>query len=351
MSLMIGAVVIIVIIAGAAFFMYSKVASKNTTQSQPTKETVITEKEVSVSQESVQKVKEKNEKRESFTDQRKNTATVVNNERIKEGNEEKGDNGKKDTKSAYKYAESIEEKAEKELERRSEAAHGIKSAEQAIREKNRQKEQLYRYLNHELQNLFYTYNKGEWDELVLGEISSALYKEKDEIIAGLSSVTGKMLEEYFSCIDFKEEEGKLISCVKDSSKLKEVFLQFMMPFYPYYYKELSEGGLRHTALLHPNTLRLFQQLTGKKFRPGYRNRYTTGVCAFEWDRDRYKVYGKDGRLLCDAIFGADGIIEGYGQKKYPDKEHPDWNIVEQGNWKDGVFQGGILRYEYKKTVK
>lgn len=37
----------------------------------------------------------------------------------------------------------------------------------------------------------------------------------------------------------------------------------MMPFYPYYYKQLSEGGLRHTALLQPNTLRLFQQLTGK----------------------------------------------------------------------------------------
>ena len=109
---------------------------------------------------------------------------------------------------------------------------------------------------------------------------------------------------------------KLVGYVNDIEKLKQVFLQFMMPFYPYYYKQLSEGGLRHTALLQPNTLRLFQQLTGKKFRPGYRNRYTTGVRAFEWDKNRYKVYGKDGKLLCDAIFGTDGIIEGYGQKKY-----------------------------------
>ena len=134
-------------------------------------------------------------------------------------------------------------------------------------------------------------------------------------------------------------------------QLKKAFLQFMMPFYPYYYKQLSEGGLRHTALLQPNTLRLFQQLTGKKFRPGYRNRYTTGVRAFEWDKNRYKVYGKDGKLLCDAIFGTDGIIEGYGQKKYTDETHPDWNIVEEGNWENGTFEGGILRYEYKRPVE
>ena len=160
-----------------------------------------------------------------------------------------------------------------------------------------------------------------------------------------------MVKEYFTCVDFREEEGKLVGYVNDIEKLKQVFLQFMMPFYPYYYKELSEGGLRYTALLHPNTLRLFQQLTGKKFRPGYRNRYTTGVRAFEWDKDRYKVYGKDGRLLCDAVFDSDGIKEGYGQKKYLDKQHPDWNIVEEGTWKEGVFQSEILRYEYKKSVQ
>ena len=156
----------------------------------------------------------------------------------------------------------------------------------------------------------------------------------------------------FSCFDFKEEaEGKLTGYIKDRQKLRRVFLQFMIPFYPYYYKQLSEGGLRHTALLHPATLRLFRQLSGKKFRQGYRNRYTTGVRAFEWDKNRYKVYQKDGKLLCDAIFDADGIVDGYGQKRYSDKEHPDWNIVEEGYWKEGVFQNGILRYEYKKSVQ
>lgn len=216
----------------------------------------------------------------------------------------------------------------------------------------KQKEQLYHYMTQELQNLVCVYNKEEWSQLKkLGEISQELYKEKNDIIEGLSTITGRMVKEYFTCVDFREEEGKLVGYVNDIEKLKQVFLQFMMPFYPYYYKQLSEGGLRHTALLQPNTLRLFQQLTGKKFRPGYRNRYTTGVRAFEWDKNRYKVYGKDGKLLCDAIFGTDGIIEGYGQKKYTDETHPDWNIVEEGNWENGTFEGGILRYEYKRPVE
>ena len=228
----------------------------------------------------------------------------------------------------------------------------IKEEASADMQAVKQKEQLYHYMTQELQNLFYVYNKEEWNQLKkLGEISQELYKEKNDIIEGLSTVTGRMVKEYFTCVDFREEEGKLVGYVNDIEKLKQVFLQFMMPFYPYYYKELSEGGLRYTALLHPNTLRLFQQLTGKKFRPGYRNRYTTGVRAFEWDKDRYKVYGKDGRLLCDAVFGSDGIKEGYGQKKYLDKQHPEWNIVEEGIWKEGVFQSGILRYEYKKSVQ
>ena len=350
MTLIIGAVVIIVIIAGVAFLMSGRSGSKNTTQSETTKKAVNTEKEGSVGQESMQEA-EKKEERASFTNQRKNTATVIDNKEVEEDNEEKEDNEGKSATKEYRPTARVEGKCEKSFKTESDIRSEKRFAEQAFKEKNRQKEQLYRYLNHELQGLFEAYNRGEWDKFVPGEISSALYKEKDEIIAGLSSVTGKMVEEYFSCIDFKEEEGKFVGCVKDAAKLKEVFLQFMMPFYPYYYKELSEGGLRHSALLQPNTLRLFQQLTGKKFRPGYRNRYTTGVRAFEWEKDRYKVYRKDGKLLCDAIFGTDGIIEGYGQKKSLDKEHSDWNIVEEGNWKDGVFQGGILRYEYKKSVK
>ena len=325
MSLMIGAVVIVIIVAGAAFFMSGKSGAKNTAQSETQekkgsegKETaVVQEKAESADKSQSAEAREKKAKTESVLENGKEKGTGENTEKI--------------------ISENQKVKNEEKVD---------------FKEKNRQKEQLYYYINHELQTLFATYNKGEWNQLEkLGDMSSTLYKEKESIIEGLPSFTGTMVKEYFSCIDFKKEEEKAVCYVKDKEQLKKAFLQFMMPFYPYYYKQLSEGGLRHTALLQPNTLRLFQQLTGKKFRPGYRNRYTTGVRAFEWDKNRYKVYGKDGKLLCDAIFGTDGIIEGYGQKKYTDETHPDWNIVEEGNWENGTFEGGILRYEYKRPVE
>ena len=305
MSLMIGAVVIVIIVAGAAFFMSGKSGAKNTAQSETQekkgsegKETaVVQEKAESADKSQSAEAREKKAKTESVLENDKEKGTGENTEKI--------------------ISENQKVKNEEKVD---------------FKEKNRQKEQLYYYINHELQTLFATYNKGEWNQLEkLGDMSSTLYKEKESIIEGLPSFTGTMVKEYFSCIDFKKEEEKAVCYVKDKEQLKKAFLQFMMPFYPYYYKQLSEGGLRHTALLQPNTLRLFQQLTGKKFRPGYRNRYTTGVRAFEWDKNRYKVYGKDGKLVCDAIFGTDGFIEGYGQKKYTDETHPDWNIVEEGN--------------------
>lgn len=307
MNLIIGVVVIGIIIAGIAFFMASKSDSKNTTK------------------EELQSTA-KRESQSRTQEELQNTAKRESQSRIQ--GESQGTTQKESQNI------SIKEEASADM--------------QAVK----QKEQLYHYMTQELQNLVCVYNKEEWSQLKkLGEISQELYKEKNDIIEGLSTITGRMVKEYFTCVDFREEEGKLVGYVNDIEKLKQVFLQFMMPFYPYYYKELSEGGLRYTALLHPNTLRLFQQLTGKKFRPGYRNRYSTGVRAFEWDKDRYKVYGKDGRLLCDAVFDSDGIKEGYGQKKYLDKQHPDWDIVKEGTWKEGVLQSGILRYEYKKSVQ
>lgn len=319
MNLIIGVVVIGIIIAGIAFFMASKSDSKNTTK------------------EELQSTA-KRESQSRTQEELQNTAKRESQSRIQ--GESQGTTQKESQRE-------LQSAAKKELQNIS-----IKEETSADMQAVKQKEQLYHYMTQELQNLFYVYNKEEWNQLKkLGEISQELYKEKNDIIEGLSTVTGRMVKEYFTCVDFREEEGKLVGYVNDIEKLKQVFLQFMMPFYPYYYKELSEGGLRYTALLHPNTLRLFQKLTGKKFRPGYRNRYTTGVRAFEWDKDRYKVYGKDGRLLCDAVFGSDGIKEGYGQKKYLDKQHPEWNIVEEGIWKEGVFQSGILCYEYKKSVQ
>ena len=68
------------------------------------------------------------------------------------------------------------------------------------------------------------------------------------------------------------------------------------------------------------------------------------------DKTIKAVSDKDGSY--DFYYANDnGIIEGYGQKKYTDETHPDWNIVEAGNWENGTFEGGILRYEYKRPVE
>ena len=53
-----------------------------------------------------------------------------------------------------------------------------------FKEKNRQKEQLYYYINHELQTLFAAYNKGEWNRLEkLGDMSSARYMRKKKVLS------------------------------------------------------------------------------------------------------------------------------------------------------------------------
>ena len=215
MNLIIGVVVIGIIIAGIAFFMASKSDSKNTTK-----------------------------------EELQSTAKRESQSRIQ------GESQGTTQKESQRELQSAAKKELQNISTKEEASADM----QAVK----QKEQLYHYMTQELQNLVCVYNKEEWSQLKkLGEISQELYKEKNDIIAGLSTITGRMVKEYFTCVDFREEEGKLVGYVNDIEKLKQVFLQFMMPFYPYYYKELSEGGLRYTALLHPNTLRLFQQLTGK----------------------------------------------------------------------------------------
>ena len=211
MSLMIGAVVIVIIVAGAAFFMSGKSGAKNTAQSETQekkgsegKETaVVQEKAESADKSQSAEAREKKAKTESVLENDKEKGTGENTEKI--------------------ISENQKVKNEEKVD---------------FKEKNRQKEQLYYYINHELQTLFAAYNKGEWNRLEkLGDMSSALYKEKESIIEGLPSFTGTMVKEYFSCIDFKEEEEKAVCYVKDKEQLKKAFLQFMMPFYPYYYKE------------------------------------------------------------------------------------------------------------------
>ncbi len=97
-------------------------------------------------------------------------------------------------------------------------------------------------------------------------------------------------------------------------------------------------------MLQPNTLRLFQQLTGKKFPSGYEIAIQQEFRAFEWGQEPLQCVRKRlEALLCDAIFGTVGFIEGYGQKKYTDEKH----ILTGIWWKKEIgkmahVEGGIF---------
>ncbi len=225
------------------------------------------------------------------------------------------------------------------------AAKPQKSPEETI------KEEMYQYMNRGVQMMFSLYGTDRWSELSLfGEISQDLYENYEEVLQTLSKPSGKLAGDFFSCLVFSKEEGKIIGKTEDPEKMKPVFFEYMMPFYPMYFRQLKEGGLRHNSLYSVEALSLFHELTGKKFRPGYRNRYKTGVRAFEWDKDRYKVYQNDAKLLCDAVFEEGKIKSGYGQSRKTDPLHPDWEIVCEGEWIQGVLQNGITRYEYQIKV-
>ncbi len=62
-------------------------------------------------------------------------------------------------------------------------------------------------MTQELQNCFMFIIKRNGISLKsLERYSQALYKEKNSIIEGLSTVTGRMVKEYFTCVDFPKEE-------------------------------------------------------------------------------------------------------------------------------------------------
>lgn len=148
MNLIIGVVVIGIIIAGIAFFMASKSDSKNTTK------------------EELQRTA-KRESQSRTQEELQNTAKRESQSRIQ--GESQGTTQKESQNI------SIKEEASADM--------------QAVK----QKEQLYHYMTQELQNLVCVYNKEEWSQLKkLGEISQELYKEKNDIIEGLSTITGRM---------------------------------------------------------------------------------------------------------------------------------------------------------------
>ena len=225
------------------------------------------------------------------------------------------------------------------------------------------KKELYRYLNQVVKKMFQYYRRDNWDKLTrVGMPPEEVQKYYPTIKETLPAKAVELLDAYESCIDWKGDEEHAPGRIVEQEKLKETFLNMVLPFYPVYYRELD--GIRYTSLLNQTMHNLFHRLTGRKFRMGYKNRYENGVSAYRWEGERFQVYREDGTMLCDAVFRQGKVWEGYavlpveteGAFTVKDGEgvkeqEKDWHLVQKGVFHEGVFQDGTLHYNYQKKER
>ncbi len=209
--------------------------------------------------------------------------------------------------------------------------------------------ELYHYLNQSIKTMFYHYRTQQWDALeTLGSIELSDPEAAKRFVEKLSAANKKLVTKFFKCIDFDQlfrGEGKIV----DKEELKNVFESMMLPFFPVYYKEFSNGP-RYISFLNYQILKVFSQLSGKKFRLGYKNRYQNGQIAFEWTDDVYRVFRADGTKLCEASFADGKVKDGFAILKKTDEESELWDIYQKGYWKDGVLLKEDIHYIYKMKI-
>lgn len=203
---------------------------------------------------------------------------------------------------------------------------------------------LYYWLNNLAKQMFYHYRNDKWNTFVAVEPFEESDFSIDKIKENLGKQECKLLDDILANVFLTSGN------VENAEGLKEVFFDMILPFYPQYYY-VFENDIRYTAFLNKKTLNLFHQLSGKKFRVGYRNRFSTGVTGFEWTGDQYRVYQKDGTLVCDATFKDHKLYDGYGSVRVDEQADEDWKIEKTGLWKEGSFVSGKMHYIYQKPCK
>ncbi len=200
------------------------------------------------------------------------------------------------------------------------------------------KKDLYRYLNQTMNTLYKADQSSSWDSLEpLEDPSGKALEAMDKIQEELPDSLWKLLA------PFLEENSR-----KNPSGLKPAFLSMLLPFYPVFSDQF--GQFRYNTFLNKNALELYRRLTGRKYRLGYRNRYSDGQTAFEWKGNRYKVYNDKGVLLCDAVFQDGKIRDGYALTEEQDSQDPDWMIVRKGYYTEGHFEEKACEYRYRKPI-
>ena len=233
-----------------------------------------------------------------------------------------------------------------------ESGEGKKAEPAGSRRNSTPGRELYRFMNQAMKTMHIRYSEGRFDELThLGKISQNALDEYENILKKLPDDLEGWLSALRSMIVLRKEDGAVYTDIADREGIKKEFLNAMLPFYATYARQLGEGKVRFSSLIGPDMLRLFHELTGKKYTVGFHRRYESGINAFEWENDRYQVYDSKGTLLCDAVFKNGTVDHGYARIPEQDPAYEDWDIVKAGEWKEGSFLRGAVEYVYKIAVK
>lgn len=235
-----------------------------------------------------------------------------------------------------------EEERQRQLQLEEEARKAAKKAEiEAGKE-------IYHYMNQSIKTMFYHYRTEQWDSLTsLGQMEVVDSAAAVRCIDHLAAANKRLTQEFLACLDL-DQNLKGSGEIKDSIALKAIFEKMMLPFFPVYYKEFSNGP-RYISFLNQNVLKLFTQLSGKKFRLGYKNRYQNGQIAFEWVDDIYRVFDMNGKQLCDASFAGGKVKTGYAILPM-EGEDDAWEICQKGIWENGSLVKEDAFYHYKVKI-
>ena len=200
------------------------------------------------------------------------------------------------------------------------------------------KKDLYQYLNQWMKVLYQADRDDSWETVEVPDrmtkgAAESLERIKEELPANLR----RLME------PFTEEAN-----INAPAGLKQAFVSMLLPFYPAYKDQFGE--FRYNTFLNRDALELFRRLTGRKFRPGFKNRYATGQPAFEWKGEQYRIYDKEGTLLCDAVFKDGVIYEGYAVVAGEGQEDGEWTVLRKGHYKEGIFTEDTVEYLYRKPI-
>ena len=219
-------------------------------------------------------------------------------------------------------------------------------------EKEEAASEIYDCINKGLRQASVCWERGELDQLKeLGSLSLSVRKYYDEILQGLRDDQRELLIHYREAVDLEEREDRLFVSLKEDADSEQLLFDSMMPFYPYYGKDLQAQGIRYGSMLSREVLSLFHQLTGRKFRIGFHRRYRSGVDSFDWKDNHYQVRDPEGRLYCDADFVDGKLVSGYARMPADQGSDEDWKVFKAGIFADGRLKDGTICYQYQKKIR